>query len=78
MYEFIYYQVRDVMTSDPIAVDQHLTLGEVEPLFEAHDSDCLPVVDETDRLLGLITELDFFNAFIFEFFNLSLILRCNN
>ena len=65
MYVFIYYQVRDVMTSDPIAVDKHVTLSDVEAIFEEHDFNGLPVVDESHRLIGMITKLDLLKAFAF-------------
>ena len=65
MYEFMYYQVRDVMTSDPIAVDKHVTLSDVEAIFEEHDFNGLPVVDQSHRLIGLITKLDLLKAFAF-------------
>ena len=65
MYVFIYYQVRDVMTSDPIAVDRHVTLSDVEAIFEEHDFNGLPVVDQSHRLIGLITKLDLLKAFAF-------------
>jgi len=65
MYEFMYYQVRDVMTSDPIAVDKHVTLSDVEAIFEEHDFNGLPVVDKSHRLIGLISKLDLLKAFAF-------------
>jgi len=65
MYVFIYYQVRDVMTSDPIAVDKHVTLSDVEAILEEHDFNGLPVVDESHRLIGMITKLDLLKAFAF-------------
>lgn len=34
MYEFLHYQVRDVMTPDPISVDQHVTIADAETLAE--------------------------------------------
>ena len=66
MYVFIYYQVRDVMTSDPIAVEKHVTLSDVEAIFEEHDFNGLPVVDESHRLIGMITKLDLLKAFAFK------------
>ena len=65
MYVFIYYQVRDVMTSDPITVDKHITLADVEAIFEEHDFNGLPVVDPTHHLIGMITKLDLLKAFAF-------------
>ncbi len=65
MYEFVYYKVRDVMTSDPITVGQHVTLAEAEKIFEEHDFNGLPVVDEGNRLIGMVTKLDLMKAFAF-------------
>jgi len=65
MYVFIYYQVSDVMTSDPTAVDKHVTLSDVEAIFEEHDFNGLPVVDESHRLIGMVTKLDLLKAFTF-------------
>ncbi|MBW1886994.1 MAG: CBS domain-containing protein [Deltaproteobacteria bacterium] len=65
MYEFVYYKVRDVMTSDPITVGQHVTLAEAEKIFEEHDFNGLPVVDEENRLIGMVTKLDLMKAFAF-------------
>ena len=65
MYEFVYYQVKDVMTSDPITVSQDVTLAEAEKIFEEHDFNGLPVVDEGNRLIGMVTKLDLLKAFAF-------------
>jgi len=35
MYEFINNRVRDVMTSDPLMINQYATFAEVEAIFEA-------------------------------------------
>ena len=61
----MYYQVRDVMISDPITVDKHVTLSDVEAIFEEHDFNGLPVVDENRRLIGMITKLDLLKTFAF-------------
>jgi len=65
MYEFIYYEVRDVMTPEPITVKQDITFKEVEAIFEEHDFNGLPVVDENNRLIGVVTKLDILEAFAF-------------
>jgi CBS domain-containing protein len=65
MYEFLEYRVRDAMTFRPITVAATATLGDVERVFEASDHECLPVVEDRDRLLGVITKLDFLRAFSF-------------
>lgn len=63
MYEFLQYQVRDAMTADPIAVSPKATLREIEELFEAHDFNGVPVVDEQRQLLGVLTKFDLLRAF---------------
>ena len=65
MYEFVYYQVGDVMTPDPIAVGLDVTLAEAEKIFEEHDFNGLPVVDEENRTIGMVTKLDLLKAFAF-------------
>ena len=37
MYEFLQYQIHDVMTVDPIAISPKAKLREAEELFETHD-----------------------------------------
>jgi len=65
MYEFIYYQVKDVMTPKPFMVNRDVTLSEAEDIFEKHDFNGLPVVNESHRLIGMITKLDLLKAFAF-------------
>ena len=65
MYEFIYYRVKDVMTPDPVTVKQDAELSDVEAIFEEHDFNGLPVVDENHRLIAMITKLDLLKAFTF-------------
>ena len=63
MYEFLHYQVRDAMTVDPIAIGPHARLREVEELFENHDFNGVPVVDDQRHLLGILTKFDLLKAF---------------
>ena len=65
MYEFIHYQVRDVMTKNPVTVERHERIGSVEEIFEAHDFNGLPVVESDGRLAGMVTKLDVLKAFVF-------------
>jgi CBS domain-containing protein len=65
MYDFIYYQVKDVMTSRPVAVKKDVTLSYVEGIFEEHDFNGLPVVDESRKLIGMMTKLDLLKSFAF-------------
>ena len=64
MYEFLDYQVQDVM-SRPVCVRGETTLAEAEALLEKHGWNGAPVVDEAERLVGYVTALDLFKAFIF-------------
>ena len=63
MYEFIHYQAKDVMTRDPITVYQNATFTEVETIFEEHDFNGLPVVDEDFRLIGMVTKLSILKGY---------------
>jgi CBS domain-containing protein len=65
MYEFVYYQVKDVMTPDPIMVRQDVKLSEVEAIFKENDFNGLPVVGESNELIGMITKLDLLKALDF-------------
>lgn len=66
MYEFLKYEVRDAMTPDPIAISPNAKLREVEDLFETHDFNGVPVVDNQRRLLGILTKFDLLKAFRFD------------
>lgn len=63
MYEFLKYEVRDAMTVNPIAIGPQTRLKEVEELFENHDFNGVPVVDEQRHLLGILTKFDLLRAF---------------
>jgi CBS domain-containing protein len=64
MYEFLDYQVQDVM-SRAVTIHAEATLGEAESVLEEHRFNALPVVDEAERLVGLITSLDLLKAFAY-------------
>jgi CBS domain-containing protein len=65
MYEFTRYQVRDVMTPDPMTAEGETTLGEIEDIFAEHDFNGLPVCDQESNCLGMVTKLDLLKAFDF-------------
>jgi CBS domain-containing protein len=65
MYEFIYYRVAHVMTKSPVVVRAQTPLSAVEEIFEHHDFNTVPVVDDENRLLGVLSKLDFLKAFVF-------------
>jgi CBS domain-containing protein len=57
-------QTKDVMTKLVLTVSRHVTLRELEHLFETHDFNGVPVV-EGHRLLGIVTKFDFLKNFVF-------------
>jgi len=65
MYDFIYYQVRDVMTTDLMTVRGEVQLKAAEEIFEKHDFNGLPVIDPEGRLIGMVTKLDLLKTFVF-------------
>jgi CBS domain-containing protein len=65
MYEFLRYTVKDAMTSSPVTVSASTVLRKVEEIFETHDFNGVPVVDEDNRLRGMMTKFDLLKAFIF-------------
>lgn len=65
MYDFLDYRVEDVMTRTPVSVRAETPLSEVEAIFEKHDFNTLPVVDEAGGLVGLVSKLDLLGAFRF-------------
>jgi CBS domain-containing protein len=65
MYEFLHYQVKDFMTSSPVAVDLDVSLSTVASIFEEHEFNGLPVVSSDDKLIGMVTKLDLLKAFTF-------------
>ncbi|RME43544.1 MAG: CBS domain-containing protein [Chloroflexi bacterium] len=51
-------RVRDIMTKDVVTVYPETSVSEIARLMSEHDISGLPVVDEDDRVLGVVTELD--------------------
>lgn len=52
-------KVRDIMTTDPIAVHPDSTLKETARIMVRHQVSGLPVVDHEGKLVGIVTEGDF-------------------
>jgi CBS domain-containing protein len=65
MYEFLSWQVGDVMTRDVVALAPDATIGEAEELFAAHDFDALPVLEGGGALAGIVSKLDMLRAYQF-------------
>ncbi|HLC43439.1 MAG TPA: CBS domain-containing protein [Methylomirabilota bacterium] len=56
-------KVREVMTTAPVTVKPTTSVAELKALFEAHDFNAFPVVDEEGVLCGMVTKLDLFRMF---------------
>jgi CBS domain-containing protein len=56
--------VRDVMTSAPRTVCPETSVGELITLFERHDVNAFPVVDEDGTLRGIVTKLDLLRVLV--------------
>jgi CBS domain-containing protein len=65
VYEFLEYRVRHVMTDRPVTISPDTTLAAAQALFEEHDFDALPVVEDSDRVVGMLSKLDLCKAFAF-------------
>jgi acetoin utilization protein AcuB len=56
--------VRDIMTRNPITVKPDDTVERAAELMLEHTVSGMPVVDDTGRLVGIITQSDVFRAFM--------------
>jgi len=64
MYRFIECTAGQYMTRDVTTVTRDVTLRDLEALFEKHDFNSFPVVEE-GQMLGIVTKFDFLRAFAF-------------
>ena len=64
MYRFLECTVSQYMTRSVETVTRRITLRELEALFEQHDFNAFPVMEER-KMVGIITKFDFLRAFIF-------------
>jgi len=53
--------VKDIMTKEAITVHSDTTLLEVAKILAEHNFDGVPVTDNDNRLVGLVTEYDLIN-----------------
>ncbi len=65
MYEFLSYEVRDVMAPQPRTLTPMSTIGDAQNLIETYGFNALPIVDGFGRLAGLISQFDVLRAFTF-------------
>jgi CBS domain-containing protein len=53
-------QIKDVMTKEVISVPEDMPITEVANLLMKHKIHGVPVVDDKNRVVGIVTETDFF------------------
>ena len=58
MYRLLECTADQYMTSAVKTVTRQVSLRDLEALFETHDFNAFPVVDEAHTLLGIVTKLD--------------------
>jgi CBS domain-containing protein len=64
MNHFLECTASQYMTSAVKSVPRHCSMSEVKILFEQHDFDAFPIV-ENGKLLGIVTKFDFLKVFAF-------------
>lgn len=57
-------KIEEIMTPRPMTVSQDATLGEAAEMMLEHKISGLPVLDRSDRLVGIITESDIFRKVV--------------
>jgi len=61
---FIKLQTGSVMTKEVLTISKQMTLRVLDHLFEVHDFNSFPVVED-GRLIGIVSKFDFLRNFIF-------------
>lgn len=56
--------VKTVMVKHPVSINQNALMEEAADKLLAHDIGCLPVVDDDDKVVGILTQNDIFKAFL--------------
>ena len=51
-------KVRDIMTKDLVIADKDDTILDVAKLMKHHNIGCVPVLDDGEKVLGVITDRD--------------------
>jgi len=64
MYRFLEGTAAQYMTRAVTTVTRQTTMRELEALFEQHDFNSFPVVED-GKILGIVTKFDFLRAFAF-------------
>ena len=64
MYRFLESTAGQYMTPAVKSLTRDCTMSEAEKLFDQHDYNAFPVVED-GKLLGIVTKFDFLRAFVF-------------
>ncbi len=64
MYGFLACTASQYMTPTVITVERQTTIGQLGALFEKHDFNAFPVMED-GKVLGLVTKFDFLRTFAF-------------
>lgn len=64
MYHVARIDVGSIMSANPITVPSDLTIEETAEVLLSHNISGVPVVDETGRVVGIITKDDIFSALV--------------
>ena len=64
MYRFLECTAAQYMTGSVITVTRQITVSELGKLFEEHDFNSFPVVED-GNVLGIVTKFDFLKTFAF-------------
>jgi CBS domain-containing protein len=64
MYRFLEATAEQFMMRRVVAVARQTTMRELEALFEKHDFNSFPVVED-GKMMGIVTKFDFLRAFAF-------------
>ena len=56
--------VHEIMSASPVTVGPTTSVSELLVLFDRHDFNAFPVVDDGGRLLGIISKLDLLELFL--------------
>ncbi len=65
MYDFLDYRAEDVMTTSVVTLKPTRSLADAEALFDEHDFNALPVLEQDGTLVGVLSKLDLLRAFRF-------------
>jgi len=57
-------RIREIMTSSPVMVSPETDIRKLKRLFDKHDVNAFPVVDDAGTVVGLVSRLDLFRLYL--------------